>query len=244
MPSSLGPPSSVFLYTVKSDYLFDKSPEITLSSSWQGAVDELKTFESVRKGVKRVPSMSWLPHLRRSSRRQRDGHIWRLQGMQRLREFIFHFSFYYPGCVWHFGVCGREVDYFTSVIGQYSDHPCVALARNDMLYMRVWNQRYRKRNRVGRPPDGDLLRFAGAQCLYCSDRFDSYTSLSIQRERLKWDASKVSSDAIAAKAPWLYRSSSRLAAEKAEKRREGCDSCLDYVLAKSCERHGSVECLC
>ncbi|KAN0086497.1 hypothetical protein V8E54_000185 [Elaphomyces granulatus] len=244
MSSSLDPSSSAFSYIVRSDYLFDKSPEIIFSSTSQLAIDRLMNFESVRKGVKRVPSMSWMPHLRRSSRRQRDGHIWRLKGMQRLCEFIFHFSFYYPTCVWHFRVCGTEVDYYTSVIGRYSDHPCVALARNDMLYMRVWNQRYRKRNRVGCTPDGDLLRFAGDRCLYCSDRFDSYTSLFIQRERLKWDASKVSTDGVAAKAPWLYRPSSRLAVEAAEKRSEGCDSCLDYLLAKRCECHGSVECLC
>ena len=232
--------NALFSYTVHSDYLFDKSPKITLSSPWEFVIEELKSFESVRKCVRRVPSMSWMPHLRRRSRPQRDGHIFRLTGMQRLCTMITYSLTFYSGCIWEFRVLGKEIDFLKDVIGDVSDHPCVALARNDMLFMRLWNQRFRRRERIGRTPDGNLLRFAGGRCLYCSDKFDSFTSQLIRRKQLRWDDSLTRADDVARKAPWLYqRSSSRLAALK--KKLESCDSCLDYLLTP-CE-HFPQECL-
>jgi hypothetical protein len=230
----------MFFYTVLPDYLFDKSPEITVSSPWEFVIEDLKKFESVRKCVRRVPSMSWMPHLRRRSCRQRDGHLWRLKGMQRLCEMITYSLTFYSECDWQFHVLGKKINFLKVVIDDVSDHPCVALARNDMLYMRLWNQRFRRRKRIGDTPDGNLLRFAGDRCLYCSDKFDSYTSHVIRRKQLRWDDSLTQSDEVARKAPWLYsRPSSRLAA--LEKKRERCDSCLDYLLTP-CE-HSPQECL-
>jgi hypothetical protein len=230
----------IFSYTVPSDYLFDKSPEITLSSPWEFAIQNLQKLESVRKCVRRVPSMSWMPHLRRASCRQRDGHIWRILGMQRLCEMINYSLRYYSKFIWEFRVLGQKIDFLKLVLRDVSEHPCVHLARNDTLYMQLWNQKFRRNKRIGGTVDANLLRFAGRRCVYCSSKFDLYTSRFIFRERFEWDDSLCENDEVARKAPWLY-SSPRLAA--LAKKRERCDSCLDYLLSP-CGRHGSVECLC
>jgi hypothetical protein len=231
-----------FSYTVRSDYFFDKSPEVTLSSQWEFGIRDLKQFESVRKCVRRVPSMSWMPHLRRASCRQRDGHIWRILGMRRLCEMINYSLRYYSGFIWEFRVLGQKIDFLKLVLRDVSEHPCVHLARNDTLYMQLWNQKFRRNKRIGGTVDANLLRFAGDRCIYCSTKFDLFTSGFIRRERFKWNDSLCQNDEVARKAPWLYSArSARLAA--LEKKRERCETCLDYRFTP-CERHGSVECLC
>jgi hypothetical protein len=237
--------NALFSYTVHSDYLFDKSPEITVSSPWEFVIEDLRKFESVRKCVRRVPSMSWMSHLRRSSCRQRDGHIFRLTGMQRLCEMITYSLTFYSGCIWEFRVLGKEIDFLKVVIGHVSDHPCVALARNDMLYMRLWNHHARRGRRIGGTPDGNLLRFAGDRCLYCSDKFDSFTSQVIRRKQLRWDHSLTQSDLVAGKAPWLYQRSSSRLAELEQNRDSPKGSCVDHLLStEMCEYHRRVECFC
>jgi len=231
----------MFSYTVHSDYLFDKSPEVTLSSPWEFGIGNLKQFESVRKCVRRVPSMSWMPHLRRASCRQRDGHIWRILGMQRLCEMINYSLRYHSRFIWEFRVLGQKIDFLNLVLRDVSEHPCVHLARNDTLYMQLWNQKFRRKKSIGGTVDANLLRFAGRRCVYCSSKFDLYSSRFIFRERFEWDDSLCQNDEVARKAPWLYRMSSRRSAAL-EKQRERCDSCLDYLLTP-CE-HNSKECLC
>lgn len=191
-------------HTVNADFLFDKSPEITLVSCHEFLVNRLKQIDVRRQSVPRGSNMQWLSYNRKASKNQRDGHLWRIKGVELLNSLILQASHYSDDCTWNFTIYGIEVDGF-ELFGQTHEHPCIMLAHNDMLHLKIWNQVNRKRKTFSRVPDGDLLRFAAHRCMYCSGKFDRFGySMVTSHRQVSWDDACL--DDISRKAPWLCRS--------------------------------------
>lgn len=173
-----------FVFNVMDDVLFDRSPFVTLRCTSPGCVRYLRDFVLSRQFIPRKRSMQWMSQNRKASPYQRDGHLFRVEGIRHLYH-VFRISIL-DRYEWEFRFNGLNMIGYSDIFRRVIADSCQLLAMNDMFYLEAYHL-----------PSQDLRIFAGRYCVYCGGKY-----YSLWRSRTcHWDELELDPHARCAK--WL-----------------------------------------